>query len=94
MGDANLGSAPMLQDLGNGTCVGGQLKVWKKSFLRGTAQKRYHPKGPYRVDCGLFWRGIGCACVDNVIFEGCPLGEHAITIPDSWMILITGAGRD
>ncbi len=90
MGDAEMGSALALHDLGHGTCIGGQLKVWKKSFVRGTAQKRYHPKGPYRVDCGLCWRGIGCACVDNVIFEGCPVGDHAISIPDSWMILITG----
>ena len=94
MGDADLGSAPVLQNLGHGTCVGGQLKVWKKSFVHGTSQKRYHPKAPYRVDCGLRWRGIGCLCVDNVIFEGCPLGDQAITIPDSWMILITGAGRN
>ena len=94
MGDAELGSAPALEDLGHGTCIGGRLKVWKKSFVHGSTQKRYHPKGPYRVDCGLCWRGIGCVCVDNVIFEGCPMGDHPIPIPDSWMILITGAGRD
>ena len=93
MGDADLGSAPALHDLGHGTCIGGQLRVWKKPFVHGTSQKRYHPKGQYRVDCGLSCRGLGCACVDNLIFEGCLLRDHAITIPDSWMILITGTGR-
>ena len=46
------------------------------------------------MDCGLCWRGIGCDCVDNVIFGCSPLGDHTITLPDSWMILITGVGRD
>jgi len=94
MGDAEFGSAPALHDLGHGTSIGGQLKVFKKSFVHGTSQKRYHPKGQYRVDCGLCWRGIGCACVDSILFKCRTLCDHAITIPDSWMILITGAGRD
>ena len=94
LGDAEFGSAPLLKNLGQGARIGGRLKIWKKGFVTGTSQKRFHPKGAYAAEAGLNWRGTGYVCVDNVLLETSSLRDQAITIPDSWMILITGAGRD
>lgn len=70
--------------IGEGTRVGGKLKVWNAIHPNGTGQKKYHPAGQFQTDMGLRWNDRNCKYYAHSLVNTRQAWKEPIILTNAW----------
>ena len=84
----NLSKATAIESIGDGSRIGGKLKVWNSKYPGGTIQGKFHPAGSFKSRLGLSFEGHNCEYGPKWVEYSKQQWTDPIVLNDAWFSLL------
>jgi hypothetical protein len=84
----NLSKATAIESIGDGSRIGGKLKVWNSKYPGGTIQKKFQPSGSFKSQLGLSFEGRNCEYGPEWVEYSEQQWKDPIVLNDAWASLL------